>query len=98
MPRDYLIKNLKDGLDVIEALSSPEQVEFSQAQVSTVTGLSKNQVFRILSNLRDRGWVVESPRGYRLGPSLIRLAENYRKSIPHRHSEINEEAKAYLGE
>ena len=26
MPRDYRIKNLKDGLDVIEALSSPEQV------------------------------------------------------------------------
>ena len=98
MPRDYLIKNLKEGLDVIEALSSPEQVVFSQAQVATATGLSKNQVFRILVNLRDRGWVVEAPGGYRLGPSLIRLAENYRKSVPHRHREIDEEERAYLGE
>ena len=98
MPRDYLIKNLKDGLDVIEALSSPEQVAFTQAQVSTATGLSKNQVFRILDNLRDRGWVVEAPGGYRLGPSLIRLAENYRKSLEHRRQELDEEKRRHLGE
>lgn len=95
--RDYTIQALKQAIQVVEALSSQEQSAFSLDALTAAADISRNTVFRTLCTLRDSAWVVDAPGGYRLGPALIRLAEDYRKLIEHRRRELDEEEKGYLG-
>ena len=62
---DYLSKAGGDGLQL--------------GALATALGLKKNSLHRTLSALRYRGFVVQDGEtgNYQLGPSLLRLADNY---------------------
>jgi len=95
--RDYTIQALKQAVRIVEALSSQEQSAFSLEALASATDISRNTTYRILCTLKDSAWVVDAPGGYRLGPALIRLAEDYRMLLEHRRRELDEEEKGFLG-
>ena len=98
MAKEKRIRTLAEGLRVVDALSSTEQVEFTQESLARATGLSKNQVHRIVHTLKETGWVTEGPGGVRLAPSFIRFADDFRRSLVFRREQLDQEEQDYLGE
>ena len=98
MAKEKRIRTLAEGLRVVDALSSTEQVEFTQEALARATGLSKNQVHRIVHTLKEVGWITEGPGGVRLAPSFVRFAEDFRRSLVFRREQLDQEEQDYLGE
>lgn len=98
MAKEKSTRALAEGLRVVEALSSTEQVEFTQEALARATGLTKNKVHRIVHTLKAAGWVAEGPGGARLASSFVRFAEDFRRSLEFRREQLDQEEKDYLGE
>ncbi|MBX5446815.1 IclR family transcriptional regulator [Sphaerobacter sp.] len=71
----YRIESVARAADLLCAFLQPPH-RFGVTDLSAMTGLTKNQVFRILQTLMPSGFVVQDPetKAYRLGPRLIDLA------------------------
>jgi DNA-binding IclR family transcriptional regulator len=71
----YRIESVARAADLLCVFLQPPH-RFGVTELSAMTGLTKNQVFRILQTLMPSGFVVQDPetKVYRLGPRLIDLA------------------------
>jgi IclR family KDG regulon transcriptional repressor len=81
MPKtDYSMKSLNAALDVIESFIKPHVQSRSVSEISRTTGLNRNRVFRILTNLLTREYVMQDPktRQYGLGLGFMHLGEAVR--------------------
>lgn len=70
--RDYPIKALQRGLKVLEALLEA-RAPLSLEQICAHTGLPKATVFRIVVNLLQAQYLVETEKGYWLGLKMLRF-------------------------
>jgi DNA-binding IclR family transcriptional regulator len=70
--RGYPIQALRRGLSVLDAMMEARE-PLNLEQVCARTGLPKATAFRIVLNLLDRGYLIETPEGYWLGLKLMRL-------------------------
>jgi len=69
-----LLQSLDTGLQVLSLLATRESL--TVASVATALGLSRSTAHRILSTLRDRGFLTLGPNrhGYFPGPAAIEMA------------------------
>lgn len=81
-------------MDIVELLSS-EPNGLSLTEIGSRLELNKTTVFRLLSVLRERGYIEknETSNLYRVGPGFIEVASLYLNRI-----EIKTEAAPYLNE
>ena len=70
--RDYPIKALQRGLKVLEALLEA-RAPLSLEQICAHTGLPKATAFRIIVNLLQAQYLVETEKGYWLGLKMLRF-------------------------
>jgi DNA-binding IclR family transcriptional regulator len=70
--RKYRAPALEKGLDVLELLSSHGE-SMTPSQMSTVLGRSVSELFRMIQVLEFRGYIEQSPDGYRLTNRLFTL-------------------------
>jgi IclR family KDG regulon transcriptional repressor len=70
--RDYSIKALQRGMKVLDALLDA-RVPLSLEQICAYTGLPKSTAFRIIVNLLQRQYLVETEKGYWLGLKMLRF-------------------------
>jgi len=97
---DYSIQTVSNALRLLEAFS--EEDEFGVTELAEHLGLHKNNVFRLLATLEERGYVEQSSTDerYRLGPSCIALATalTQRRSLTRSSRPALCELMARLGE
>ncbi len=74
---EYAIQTVTNALRVLDAFESDE--ELGVTELARRLHLHKNNVFRLLATLEDKGWVEQSADSerYRLGASCLRLARSY---------------------
>jgi DNA-binding IclR family transcriptional regulator len=74
---DYAIQTVTNALRVLDVFESDEEVGVTE--LARRLHLHKNNVFRLLATLEDRGWVEQSADSerYRLGAACLRLAHHY---------------------
>lgn len=70
--RKYRAPALEKGLDVLELLSSHGE-PMTPSQMSGVLGRSVSELFRMIQVLEFRGYIEQSPEGYRLTNRLFTL-------------------------
>lgn len=70
--RKYRAPALEKGLDVLELLSSDGE-PMTPSQMSGVLGRSVSELFRMIQVLEFRGYIEQSPEGYRLTNRLFTL-------------------------
>lgn len=70
--RKYRAPALEKGLDVLEMLSSHGE-PMTPSQMSGVLGRSVSELFRMIQVLEFRGYIEQSPDGYRLTNRLFTL-------------------------
>lgn len=70
--RKYRAPALEKGLDVLELLSSHGE-PMTPSQMSGVLGRSVSELFRMIQVLEFRGYIEQSPDGYRLTNRLFTL-------------------------
>lgn len=70
---EYAIQTVTNALRVLEAFESDEVLGVTE--LSKRLQLHKNNVFRILATLEEKGWVDQcaDTERYRLGPACVRL-------------------------
>jgi IclR family KDG regulon transcriptional repressor len=96
MPKTkYTMKSLDAAIDVLETFLQSEADSRGITEISRITGLSPNRVFRILSTLAERGYVLQDDRSqdYCLGRGFLLLGEAARDRFNLRRN-----AKPYLEE
>ena len=73
------MESVDKALLALEYLSKASGDGLQLGALATALGLKKNSLHRTLSALRYRGFVVQDGEtgNYQLGPSLLRLADNY---------------------
>jgi DNA-binding IclR family transcriptional regulator len=84
MPRrTYQIDGLLAAMDVVECFVTAPDGTRGVTEISRMTGLAKDRVFRILSTFGSRGYVERDigVRKYRLGPGLLVLGEAFRSRL-----------------
>ena len=77
---DYVIQTVTNALRVLEAFRDKE--ELGVTELSRRLGLHKNNVFRLLATLEDKGYVeqcADSDR-YQLGVRCLELGYTYGRS------------------
>ncbi len=69
--------NYTKTIDVLEALAS-SQSYIGVREINRKTGLSVSSIYRILSELQERGYVLKNPENkkYRIGSKALSLTEN----------------------
>lgn len=74
---EYAIQTVSNALRVLDAFESDEEIGVTE--LARRLHLHKNNVFRLLATLEDKGWVEQSADSerYRLGTSCLRLARSY---------------------
>ena len=79
---DYIIHSLDHALDVLEAFRANEP-ELGVTQLSKILKLHKNNVFRILATLENRGYIEQNPRteNYRLGLKAFEAGQAYLRHV-----------------
>ncbi len=77
---EYAIQTVTNALRLLEAFEAGE--EFGVTELSRRLGLHKNNVFRLLATLEQKGYVARSPRSdrYRLGPSCLGVGQSFARS------------------
>lgn len=70
----YYIEVLGKSLATLEVFVTAGRPSLSLHEISALTGLNKNTVFRILHTLAEHGYVVKRNRTYELGPRLHDLS------------------------
>lgn len=74
---DYTIEALAKGLKVLEAL---EGTRFEPVPIQRITERTKfpyDYCFRALKTFKVMGYALETPRGWQLGPKLLRFADRF---------------------
>jgi IclR family acetate operon transcriptional repressor len=73
------MESVDKALQALDILSSATGEGMALGALAAALGLKKNSLHRTLSALRYRGFVVQDGEtgNYQLGPSLLRLADNY---------------------
>ncbi len=76
---EYAIQTVDNALHVLEAFGCDE--ELGVTELARRLRLHKNNVFRLLATLEQRGYVEETPDDrYRLGSGCLRLGQAYLRS------------------
>jgi DNA-binding IclR family transcriptional regulator len=75
---DYIIHSVDHAFDVLEAFRADDP-ELGVTQLAKLLNLHKNNVFRILATLENRGYVEQNPRtgNYRLGLKAFEAGQAY---------------------
>jgi len=75
---DYIIQSVDHALDVLEAFHGEED-ELGITELSRRLKLHKNNIFRILATLENRGYIEQnrSTDNYRLGLGTLDLGQTY---------------------
>lgn len=77
---DYSIQTVANSLRVLEAFGTDE--ELGVTELSRRLGLHKNNVFRLLATLEEKGYVCQAPRTdrYRLDVRCLELGQFYARN------------------
>lgn len=77
---EYAIQTVTNALRVLDVFEADEEVGVTE--LARRLHLHKNNVFRLLATLEDKGWVVQSEDSerYRLGAACLRLARSYART------------------
>ncbi len=83
MPADRTYKNeaQQNLVRMVEYLAEDILQAKTQKELAEALGISKDQAFRTLWNLKDRGWAEESANGFRLSPRLTMIADKLRRAV-----------------
>ncbi|MDQ1555211.1 MAG: hypothetical protein QOI02_213 [Actinomycetota bacterium] len=75
---DYSVPALEKALDILELLAD-EAGGLSQSEIADAIGRSVGQIFRVLTNLERRGYLVRDPQSalYQLSTRLFDLAHRH---------------------
>ena len=75
---DYIIQSVDHALNVLEAFHGDED-ELGITELSRRLKLHKNNIFRILATLENRGYIEQSriTNNYRLGLSTLEMGQTY---------------------
>jgi IclR family acetate operon transcriptional repressor len=71
----YYIEVLGKTLDILDVFAHSDRRQLSLQEISAVTKLNKNTVFRILYTLGEHGYISKENHSYRLGPKLADLSD-----------------------
>jgi IclR family KDG regulon transcriptional repressor len=97
---DYSIQTVSNALRLLEAFR--EEDEIGVSELARRLDLHKNNVFRLLATLEERGYIEQSPESdrYRLGTRCLELARAFThgQSLLHRARPILESLAAALNE
>lgn len=79
---DYAIQTVTNALRVLEEFR--EEAEIGVADLSRRLDLHKNNVFRLLATLEERGYIEQDPatERYRLGLGALDLGRSFQRSRP----------------
>jgi DNA-binding IclR family transcriptional regulator len=79
---DYAIQTVANALRLFEEFR--DEAEIGVADLSRRLALHKNNVFRLLATLEDRGYIEQDPvtERYRLGIGVLRLGQSYARNRP----------------
>lgn len=77
---EYAIQTVTNALRVLDVFEADEEIGVTE--LARRLHLHKNNVFRLLATLEDKGWVEQSEESerYRLGAACLRLARNYART------------------
>jgi DNA-binding IclR family transcriptional regulator len=77
---EYAIQTVTNALRVLDVFEADEEIGVTE--LARRLHLHKNNVFRLLATLEDKGWVEQSADSerYRLGSACLRLARNYART------------------
>lgn len=75
---DYIIQSVDHALDVLEAFHGEED-ELGITELSRRLKLHKNNIFRILATLENRGYIEQNrtTENYRLGLGTLEMGQTY---------------------
>ena len=88
--RDYSIKALQRGMKVLDALLDV-RAPLSLEQICAYTGLPKSTAFRIIVNLLQGQYLIETEKGYWLGLKMLRLGALVEEKL-----DLVQEARPFL--
>jgi len=71
----YYIAVLGKTLDILDAFGHSNHRRLSIQEISVVTRLNKNTVFRILYTLTEHGYILKENHSYGLGPKFADLSD-----------------------
>jgi DNA-binding IclR family transcriptional regulator len=82
------IRSLEATLDVLEGFLAPGGDFRGVTELSRLTGMQKNRVWRILTTLAQRGYILqdEETQKYSLGPGFLILGETFRNRFDLRRA------------
>jgi DNA-binding IclR family transcriptional regulator len=71
---NYLIQSVSHALDILESFTKTDR-ELGVTELSKRLGLHKNNVFRLLATLEQRGYIEQNreTENYRLGPKTLQI-------------------------
>ena len=69
----YYIEVLGKSLDILDSFARSDKPSLSLHELSHLTKLNKNTVFRVLYTLAEHGYVVKRGTNYELGPRIADL-------------------------
>jgi len=92
---DYFIQSVEAACKVAESFLISGDHVMALGEISTITGYTKNRVFRIISTLTDLGYMFKEDNGmgYSLGAGTLLLGEHVRN-----RSNLREKAAPFLDE
>jgi IclR family transcriptional regulator, KDG regulon repressor len=71
----YYIEVLGKTLDILDVFGHSDHRRLSLQEISVVTKLNKNTVFRILYTLAEHGYILKEKHSYGLGPKFGDLSD-----------------------
>lgn len=82
------IRSLDAALDLLEGFLGPGSDFRGVTELSRLTGMQKNRVWRILTTLAQRGYVLQDDetQKYSLGPGFLILGESFRNRFDLRRA------------
>lgn len=89
--RNYKNEAQQNLIRVVEYLAEDILQAKTQKELAEALDISKDQAFRTLWNLKDRGWIEESANGFRLSPRLTMIADRLRQAVA-------DTLRSYLGQ
>lgn len=75
-PDIYYIEVLGKALDILDVFMVVDRPALSLQEISTLSKLNKNTVFRVLYTLAEHGYVVKRGTDYELGPKVLDLGNS----------------------
>ena len=75
---EYAIQAVENSLNVLEQFTG-DKAELGITEISRELRLHKNNVFRVLATLQNRGYIEQNPRNenYRLGTKVLELSRAF---------------------